>query len=208
MYVPPAFRDQSLESLHATMRSAQIANLVTVGAVGIVSTPLPLLLDPSEGEQGVLYGHLARANPQWKMAPTAEALAIFMGADAYISPSWYERKKVDGKVVPTYNYISVHAYGPVEFFEDAERLLAVVTRLTNQYESSRSDPWAVTDAPSDFIKAQLRGIVGLRIPIVRLEGKRKLSQNRPAVDQVRVAQELTSSERSLDRAVAVAMQKP
>ena len=106
-----------------------------------------------------------------------------MGPDAYITPSWYETKRETGKVVPTWNYVAVHAYGPVEFFDDAARLLAVVTRLTDLHEGERPTPWAVSDAPVDFIQAQLRGIVGLRMPITRLEGKRKMSQNRSAEDR-------------------------
>lgn len=204
MYTPPAFRDEDQSSLHATMRSAQIANFVTMSTSGLISTPLPLFLEADESERGVLYGHLARGNPQWKAAPISDALAIFMGPDAYISPSWYASKKTDGKVVPTYNYVSVHAYGPVEFFEDADRLLSIVTRLTNLYETPRTSPWAVTDAPADFIKSQLRAIIGIRMPITRLEGKRKLSQNRP-VDLERVANELAASDRPTDRAVAETM---
>lgn len=208
MYTPLAFRDDDRESLHATIRAAQLANFVTTSHEGIAATPLPLLLDATEGEHGVLYGHLARANPQWKNSPTAEALAIFMGPDAYISPSWYANKPIDGRVVPTYNYVTVQAYGPVEFFDDADRLLSVVTRLTNQYEGRRSNPWAVTDAPADFIKAQLRAIIGIRMQITRLEGKRKLSQNRPRVDRDRIAIELTGSTRAVDKLSAEAMSNP
>ncbi len=206
MYIPPAFLDTDLPSIHATMREARLANLVTSTAQGLISTPLPLLLDETEGEHGVLYGHLARANPQWKEPPTADALAIFMGPDAYVTPAWYETKRETGKVVPTWNYVAVHAYGPVEFFEDAERLLAVVTRLTNLYEGPRAkmgaEPWAVSDAPPDFIKSQLRGIVGLRLPITRLDAKRKMSQNRNAQDRAGVVEGLSESTRPSDRIVA------
>ncbi len=206
MYIPPAFLDTDLPSIHATMREARLANLVTSTAQCLISTPLPLFLDETEGEHGVLYGHLARANPQWKEPPTADALAIFMGPDAYVTPAWYETKRETGKVVPTWNYVAVHAYGPVEFFEDAERLLAVVTRLTNLYEGPRAEmgaePWAVSDAPPDFIKSQLRGIVGLRLPITRLDGKRKMSQNRNAQDRAGVVEGLSESTRPSDRIVA------
>lgn len=207
MYVPPAFRDDDLASLHATMRAARLANFVTTTSDGIDASPLPLFVDAEEGSKGVLYGHLARANPQWRGPLTNEALAIFMGPDAYVSPSWYANKATDGRVVPTYNYVTVHAYGPVEFFDDADRLLSVVTRLTNFHEEARPSPWAVTDAPADFIKAQLRAIVGIRMPITRLVGKRKLSQNRPAEDRVRVAEGLATSERPADRSLAVVMPK-
>jgi transcriptional regulator len=187
MYLPPAFRESAPGEIHAAIRAARIANLVTATASGLVATPLPLLLDESEGEQGVLYGHVARANSQWREPPLGEAMAIFMGPEAYVSPAWYATKRETGKVVPTWNYVAVHAYGPVEFFEDPDRILAIVTRLTKLYEGGRAEPWAVTDAPADFIKAQLRGIVGLRLPVTRLEGKRKMSQNRNAEDRAGVA---------------------
>ena len=202
MYVPPAFAEDDVAVLHASMRAARLANLVTATAEGLVASPLPLLLDETEGSQGVLYGHLARANPQWRAAPLSEAMALFMGPDAYVTPSWYATKRETGKVVPTWNYVAVHAYGPVEFFEDAGRLLEVVTRLTNLHEGPRAEPWAVADAPEPFIRAQLRGIVGLRMPITRLEGKRKLSQNRNAADRAGVAAGLAASDRPADHQVA------
>ena len=113
MYIPPAFHETGLPFIHKTIRAARLANLVTATANGLVCTPLPLLLDASEGEMGTLYGHVAKANPQWKEIPVGEALAIFMGPDAYVTPSWYENKGLDGKVVPTWNYVAVHTYGPV-----------------------------------------------------------------------------------------------
>jgi transcriptional regulator len=207
MYVPPAFRDDDRASLHATMRAARLCSFVTATADGLIATPLPPFLDETEGEQGVLYGHVARANPQWRSAPVGDAMAIFMGPDAYVTPSWYATKQETGKVVPTWNYIAVHAYGPVEFFDDADRLLDVVTRLTDLHEGPRAEPWAVTDAPADFIRAQLRGIVGLRMPITRIEGKRKLSQNRSAEDRARVAAGLAGSDRPTDQAVAALIPK-
>ncbi|SHI41571.1 negative transcriptional regulator, PaiB family [Roseomonas rosea] len=202
MYVPPAFREDDLPSLHAVIREARLANLVTATEGGLVATPLPLFLAPEEGPHGTLYGHLARVNPQWKLSPAGDAMALFMGPEAYVSPSWYPSKQEHGKVVPTWNYVAVHAYGPAEFFEDADRLLEVVSRLTRVHESARAEPWAVTDAPDAFIRAQLRGIVGLRMPITRIDGKRKMSQNRSAEDRAGVAAGLSSSNRASDRAVA------
>jgi transcriptional regulator len=202
MYTPPAFKDDDLDSIRATIRAARLANLVTATADGPIATPLPLFLDESEGERGVLYGHVAKANPQWRAAPIGDALAIFMGPEAYVTPSWYATKQETGKVVPTWNYIAVHAYGPVEFFEEAERLLQVVTRLTNRHEQSRAEPWTVSDAPGDFVAAQLRGIVGVRIPVTRFEGKRKMSQNRHETDRIRVAAGLAASDNPQDREVA------
>lgn len=202
MYVPPAFREDDLAALHGTMRDTRLSNLVTATAEGLLATPLPLFLVPDEGPYGTLYGHVARANTQWKLLPTGDAMALFMGPDAYISASWYATKQEHHKVVPTWNYVAVHAYGAIEFFEDVDRLLEVVTRLTNQHEQSQAKPWAVTDAPDAFIRAQLRGIVGLRLPITRLEGKRKMSQNRSAKDRAGVVAGLAASQRASDRDVA------
>jgi transcriptional regulator len=202
MYTPPAFRDDDKESLVATIRAARLATFVTATADGLLATPLPLYLDESEGEHGVIYGHLARANPQCRVPPLGDGLAIFMGPDAYVTPAWYAAKQVTGKVVPTWNYVAVHAYGPVEFFDDAGRLLEAVSRLTELHERGRAAPWAVSDAPADFVQAQLRGIVGLRMPVTRLEGKRKMSQNRNAADRAGVAAGLAASERPSERAAA------
>ena len=202
MYIPPAFRENDLETLHETMRAARLSSFVTSTPGGLVATPLPLILDAAEGPHGTLYGHLARANPQWQTPPTDEALVIFMGPDAYVSPSWYETKRKTGEVVPTWNYIAVHAHGPVEFFDDAARLLNVVTRLTDLYEQPRAEPWAVTDAPKPFIQTVLRGIIGLRMPITRLDGKRKMNQNSNAEDRAGVAAGLAASDRASDHAVA------
>lgn len=202
MYVPPAFREEDRDSLQTMMRAARLATLVTATAEGLVATPLPLLLAAGEGPHGVLYGHLARANPQWRLPPAGEAMAVFMGPDAYVSPNWYATKRETQKVVPTWNYVAVHAYGPVEFFEEADRLLDIVTRLTALHEASQAAPWAVSDAPESFVRAQLRGIIGLRLPIARIEGKRKLSQNRSAEDRAGVIAGLAASDRANDRAMA------
>ena len=171
------------------IRGVRLASLVTAGAAGMVATPLPMLLDADEG---VLYGHVARGNPHWRMASGVDGLAIFLGADAYVTPSWYPSKQAGGKVVPTWNYLAVHVYGPVEFFDDAERKLDVVRRLTERQEGERAAPWAVSDAPADYIAGQLRGIVGLRMPITRLEAKRKMSQNKSLEDRAGVASGLSS----------------
>jgi transcriptional regulator len=202
MYTPPAFRDDDRERLRATIRAARLANFITATTDGPLATPLPLFLDESEGEHGVIYGHLAKANSQCRISPLGDGLAIFMGPDAYVTPSWYVTKQETGKVVPTWNYVAVHAYGPVEFFDDPDRLLGAVRRLTELHEEERASPWAVSDAPPDFIQAQLRGIVGIRMPITRLEGKRKMSQNRNEADRAGVASGLAMSGRASDREVA------
>ncbi|WP_027134300.1 FMN-binding negative transcriptional regulator [Geminicoccus roseus] len=201
MYVPPAFRMNDLAALHQTMREARLASFVTATEEGLIATPLPLFLVPEEGPYGTLFGHLARANSQWTLPPRGDAMAVFMGPDAYVTPSWYASKQHQ-KVVPTWNYVAVHAHGPAEFFEDADRLLDVVTRLTDLHEQPRAEPWSVGDAPASFIQAQLRGIVGLRLPITRIEGKRKMSQNRSTEDRAGVAAGLAASDRAGERAAA------
>jgi len=167
-----------------------------------MATPLPLLLDETEGLHGTLYGHLAKAKPQWRLSPEGEALVVFTGPDGYVTPSWYATKRETGKVVPTWNHVAVHAHGPAEFFLETDRLHAVVSRLTARHEGERPEPWAVTDAPESYIQSQLKGIVGLRLPITRLEGKRKMSQNRNAADRQGVARGLALSPRERDRLVA------
>lgn len=205
MYIPPAFRDDDRASLHQAIAASRLAQFITSGPQGLMASPLPLFLDASRGEHGVLVGHLARANPQWQAPVTGEALAIFMGPDAYVTPSWYQTKQETGKVVPTWNYVTVHAYGPVRFFEDSDELLDVVTRLTDRHEGGRASPWKVSDAPADFIRSQLKGIVGVELTITRIEGKRKLSQNRNTVDRTGVIKGLSTSENAADRAVAAVM---
>lgn len=180
MYVPPHFREERLPILQEAIRQSRIATLVTMGVDGLIASHLPLLFDPEPAPHGTLRGHVARANSQWRDSRSeVEGLAIFMGPEAYISPAWYPSKQADGKVVPTWNYVAIHAYGRITFFDDPARLLALVTALTRSHEGKRADPWAVSDAPADYIQARLKGIVGFELPIVRLEGKWKMSQNQP-----------------------------
>jgi transcriptional regulator len=156
-----------------------LATLVTMGASGLIATHLPMVLSPGEGAPDILRGHVSRANPQWReLDASVEALAIFAGTDHYITPSWYPEKFEDGKVVPTWNYAVVHVYGPVRLVEDPGWLLTHLKSLTAQHESAFARPWAVTDAPEDYIASQLRGIVGIEIPVRRMEGKWKVSQNK------------------------------
>lgn len=202
MYIPPAFRETDLAAIHATIRACRLPTLVTNTAEGLIATPLPLLFDPEEGEHGTLYGHLAKANPQARLPAVGDAMALFSGPDAYVTPAWYANKPVDGKVVPTWNYVAVHAYGPLEIFDDAERLGGVVRRLTDRHEMGRDAPWSVDDAPADFIAAMLKGIVGVRLPITRLDAKTKMSQNRRDVDRAAVAAGLAASPDARDHAAA------
>lgn len=206
MYAPPHFREDRVEVLHAALRAAPFANLVTNGREGLEATPLPLMLDPSAGPQGCLIGHIARANPQWRTADVEqEALAIFSGPDIYISPSYYETKRLTGKVVPTWNYVAVHARGRISFFHDPDRLLALVRRLTERHESARAAPWAVSDAPEDFIRSQLRAIVGVQLDITALTGKWKMSQNRSDADRAGVVDGLRADGGPAAEAVADAV---
>jgi transcriptional regulator len=206
VYAPPHFRESRVEVLHAAICAAPFANLITTGREGLEATPLPLLLDASSGPQGCLIGHIARANPQWRTADVEqEALAIFSGPDSYITPSYYETKRLTGKVVPTWNYVAIHVRGRISFFHDPDRLLDLVRRLTERHESERADPWAVSDAPEDFIRSQLRAIVGLRLEITALTGKWKMSQNRSAADRAGVVDGLRADGGPVAEAVADAV---
>lgn len=179
MYVPGHFREDRVSVLHDAMRRIGFATLVTHGPEGVEANHLPLLLD---AEKGVLRGHVARANPVWKSAH-GEALAVFLGPNAYITPNWYPSKAEHGKAVPTWNYITVHARGPLSWFQDEAWLRANVGALSAAHEADRENPWAIGDAPAGYIESMLRGIVGVELAITRLEGKWKLSQNREARDR-------------------------
>jgi transcriptional regulator len=187
MYTPKAFEVTDLPLLHAAMRASDLATLVTTTTHGLVATHLPLLLDETRGEYGMLTGHISRANLQWRETDTAaEALIIFLGLDTYVTPNWYPVKQETGRVVPTWNYAAIHAYGRITFIEDPEWLRTMVTDLTTRHEASFPAPWKVSDAPDVFIDAQLKAIVGFEFQIVRLEGKQKFNQNRSAEDRAGV----------------------
>lgn len=175
MYVPDHFREARQDVLHDAMRHIGFATLVTEG---LEANHLPMLLS----EDGrFLRGHVARANPVWKKG-NGEALAIFLGPHAYVSPSWYPSKTVTGKAVPTWNYITVHARGHISWVQDADWLRAHVTALSDAHEAAREEPWKITDAPTSYVDAMLRAIVGFELSIAMLDGKYKLSQNRDAAD--------------------------
>lgn len=178
MYLPGHFSESRLDVLHALMRERPLATLVTVSAAGLDANHIPLLLSPEPAPLGTLRGHVARANPVWReLAPDAEALAIFHGPQAYITPSWYPAKVEHGKVVPTWNYAVVHARGVIRIVDDAGWLRAHLEALTAANEASRAEPWQVADAPREFIDRLIAGIVGIEIVIARIEGKWKASQN-------------------------------
>jgi transcriptional regulator len=203
MYTPSAFAITDLHELQQQILGTRLALLVTHGEQGLQASHLPLLLNTDEGPNGTLYGHFAKANPQWKeLQNGAEALVIFAGADAYVSPGFYPSKAEHGKVVPTWNYVAVHAYGTAEVFTDADRLLTLVSALTDRHEAGSAQPWKVADAPADYIDGMLKAIVGFALPIQRLEGKRKLSQNRNTADIAGVREGLSASPDAHDQALA------
>jgi transcriptional regulator len=203
MYTPRAFALEDLPELQQLIQHTRLAQLVTLGEQGLQASHLPLLLNPDEGPNGTLYGHLAKANPQWReLQNGSEALVIFAGAEGYVSPAFYPSKAEHGKVVPTWNYLAVHAYGKAEVFTDAERLLTVVSALTDRHEGRRAQPWKVSDAPADYIDGMLKAIVGFALPIERLLGKRKLSQNRNPADIAGVREGLAASVDVRDQTLA------
>lgn len=192
MYIPRHFTVADLAQIAAFVDAAQSADLVTFDGTKPVSTLLPVIWDRPDAptsnggpvSYGRLLGHIAIANDQWKTAqPGAQALAIVRGPQAYISPTWYESKARHGRVVPTWNYEAVHLTGTIAFHQDAEWLRAFVTRLTRLHEGGREHPWAVTDAPPEYIDGQLRAIVGVEMTVTSIEAKQKLSQNRSELDR-------------------------
>jgi transcriptional regulator len=193
MYVPASFA-ASAEQLSMLLSAPGLVDLVTPGSDGLVATPLPMLHRPAGDGFGSLLGHVARNNPHWRAAGTAtgESLAIVRGPDAYVSPSWYPSKAEHGRVVPTWNYLTVHLYGRLVVHESPDWLLDLVTRLTAVHEAGVGSSWQPTDAPSAYLEGQLRAIVGLELMVSRVEAKAKLSQNRPVADQTSVIEALGS----------------
>ncbi len=206
MYVPKHFAADD-----AVVRDLLVnhgaGNLITSTADGLLATLLPFIYDESGGEYGVLLGHVARNNEQWKTPVLGEALAIVAGPDAYISPSAYATKREHGRVVPTWNYVTAHVYGKLVIHDDPVWLEALVRRLTEKHEASFAEPWSVDDAPANFVAGQLRAIVGVELVISRIEAKAKLSQNRSEADIDGVIESLDSRGLS-DSADAVRASKP
>ena len=191
MYQPPHFREDRLDVQHALIRAHPLGLLITHGTDGLVANPIPFMIDPDASALGTLRAHLARPNAQRaSLDLEGTALVVFQGVDTYVTPSWYETKRETGKVVPTWNYAIVQAHGRVRTIDDRDWLAGHVGALTNLHEATRARPWEVADAPEPFIEAQLRGIVGLEIEITRIEGKWKVSQNRPVADRAGVAEGL------------------
>jgi transcriptional regulator len=195
MYIPRLFA-LSDEEIDAALAQADFANLVTHDPSGFLVTPLPLIYDGHS-----LIGHVSRANPHWH-ADGCASVAIFSGPHAYISPSLYATKAETGKVVPTWNYEILNVYGSLVVHDDADWVLNLVTRLTNRHEQHRAEPWQVTDAPADYTRAQLRGIVGIELAIAKVEGKAKMSQNQPERNRTGVVAGLKESDAPQDQLVA------
>lgn len=192
MYLPSAFREDSLDIQHDFIRAHPLGVIMTAGEGGLMANHIPCLLYP-EGAHGVLRLHVARANPQLaELAAGHETLIVFHGAQAYISPSWYATKAETHKVVPTWNFVAVHVWGTPVIQDDPAWLRAQLDALTDSQEKARAEPWSVDQAPADFIAAQMRAIVGVEIPISRIEGKWKVSQNRGVADRQGVVEGLSN----------------
>jgi transcriptional regulator len=184
VYLPASFREDRREVQFGLVRSHPLGLLITMGGSGLGANFVPFVGYPDEGEHGVLRAHVARANAQWQdLTSGIECLVVFRGPQAYIRPNWYVTKQETHKVVPTWNYATVHAWGRPQLKEDAGWLRRQIGDLTRAQEGGYPDPWQVTDAPADFVDAQLKAIIGIEIVLSRLEGKWKMSQNRNAADQ-------------------------
>ena len=190
MYAPPAFREDRVEVLRQAAREIMFGALVTQTHDGPVVTHVPMLLTGPDDAM-VLETHVARGNPHWRT--TGPSVAIFQGPQAYVSPSFYPSKAETGKVVPTWTYIVVHAHGLLQSVDDADWLHAHVTGISDAMEADRPAPWAVDDAPADYIAALARGIVGLRLPVARLEGAWKVNQHKTDADRAGTAEGLAAS---------------
>jgi transcriptional regulator len=209
MYLPSHFEEKRAEVLHAALLAHPLGLLITQGHDGALdANPIPFILDVDADGMRVLRGHVARANPLWREARgDVESLIVFQGPQAYVSPGWYATKAETGKVVPTWNYVMVQARGPLCVRDDAAWLHAFVTRLTDTHEAPRAAPWAVSDAPADYIATMLRAIVGIEIPVASLTGKWKVSQNRSAADREGVARGL-AEQGTADVAAMAKLVKP
>lgn len=200
MYVPSAFREDRQRILHALMRQHSFGTLITFGDGGLTASHLPFLLDEGRGPHGTLLGHLARANPQWETFGQ-EALAIFQGPHAYVSPSWYETPLS----VPTWNYVAVHAYGQPRLVTEEAALRSILEASVRTYEAGFERPWDLGRVPDDYVEHMMKAIVGFEIPISRLEGKLKLSQNRSATDRQGVVDGLRRQSGASEQAIAELM---
>jgi transcriptional regulator len=214
MYIPASYAEGRPEVVLDFIEAHPLGALVTSSSGELYATHLPFLVDRTRGDFGTLQGHLARANPHRRLAQApeegGEALVIFTGPDAYITPSWYPTKADHGRVVPTWNYVAVHVYGTLRFTDDPVFLRQLVEALTARHEQAQPKPWQVSDAPAGYVEQQLKAIVGVEMTITRLEGKWKMSQNRSSADIDGVVRGLGESAVAGDRTVAdiVAARRP
>jgi transcriptional regulator len=191
MYIPKHNEETRVDVIDRLIRSHPLAALITMGTSGLFATHLPMVLHREDDRHVTLRGHISRANRQWReFSPEVEALAIFAGPQHYITPNWYPEKAATGKVVPTWNYAVVHAYGPLRVIEDAAWLLTHLNSLTETHEASSASPWKVSDAPAGYVETIAKGVVGIELPVTRLEAKWKVSQNQTAETRVSVARGL------------------
>ena len=203
MYIPKHHEESDIAVLHALIKSQPLGTWVTQGDGELVVNHIPFLLDPKRGEHGTLVAHVARANPVWQVfSRRVASIVVFQGAQSYISPSWYPSKHAHGMAVPTWNYAVVHAHGLPRVVEDGEWLLNHLTELSDTHEAPQTLPWKVSDAPKDYIDRMIEMIVGIEIPIAKLEGKWKVSQNRPSADRLGVAAGLEARKDDQSRAMA------
>ena len=208
MYIPKQHEEFDLSVLHALIRAHPLGTWVTQSDGELLANHIPFLIDPARGEHGTLVGHVARANPVWKsFSSTINSVVIFQGAESYITPSWYPSKHEHGKAVPTWNYAVVHGHGIPQAIEDRDWLLEHLTQLTNTHEAEQALPWKVSDAPQDFTERLMQAIVGIEIPIARLVGKWKVSQNRPEPDKIGVVAGLLSRGDSQSKTMASLVRK-
>ncbi len=208
MYQPPHFREERIEVQHGLIRSHPLGLMITAGPGGLQANHVPFLVYSDASERGTLRAHVARANPHWReLAAVDECLVVFQGPQQYVTPSWYPTKQESGKVVPTWNYVVVHAWGRPRVIEDAGWLRRQIEDLTDLNEGRFPEPWKVSDAPEPYLASQIKGIVGIEIPIDRIEGKWKVSQNRPQVDRAGVVSGLRNGGEAAEAMAALVAER-
>ncbi|MFZ6734336.1 FMN-binding negative transcriptional regulator [Undibacterium sp. Ji42W] len=210
MYMPGHFSEERIEVLHALIQAHPLAALVSLQDGELEANHIPFIISPpaADAPYGVLRGHVARNNPVWRNAGSGQdALLIFQGAQAYISPRWYEEKQRSGAVVPTYNYAVVHAHGPMRLVEDRQEFLSLLNDLSDNFEYKFDQPWRVSDAPAEYVDRMMDMIVGIEIPVRRISGKWKASQNKSTQDRVSMVDGLRGQHDPASHALANVMEQ-
>jgi transcriptional regulator len=206
MYLPKYHKESDLAVMHELIRAYPLGTWVTQSTSGLTGNHLPFILDAERGSLGTLRAHVSRANPVWKeLATTEPSLIMFQGPQSYISPTWYPTKKDNGKVVPTWNYVAVHAHGTATVIQDGNWILEFLTDLTNQQESPNEEPWAVTDAPAEYIERLLKAVVGIEIVITELNGRWKLSQDEELANRLGTVRRLLEQPESIATSLSALM---